>query len=85
MNVLAIDVGGHHVKILVTGEEAPRKLESGPKMTVEAMIDGVRKTAEGWSFTAASLGYPGPVLRGRPVADPRNLARGGSDLISRRH
>ena len=76
MKVLAIDVGGHHVKILVTGEEAPREFESGPKMTVQAMVDGVRKTAEGWSFTAASLGYPGPVLRGRPVADPRNLAPG---------
>ena len=50
--------------------------ESGPKMTVQEMVEGVKKSAEGWSFTVVSLGYPGPVLRGRPVSEPRNLARG---------
>jgi polyphosphate glucokinase len=76
MNVLVIDVGGHHVKILLSGQRAHREFESGPKMTVQAMVDSVRTIAEGWSFTSASLDYPGPVLRGRPVSDPRNLAPG---------
>jgi polyphosphate glucokinase len=76
MKVLVIDVGGHHVKILLQGQETRRKFESGPKMTVQEMVEGVRKAAEGWSFDVVSLGYPGPVLRGRPVCEPRNLAPG---------
>ena len=76
MEVLAIDVGGHHVKILMTGQGEHRKFESGPEMTVNEMVEGVRRIAEGWSFDVISLGYPGPVLRGRPVADPKNLAHG---------
>ena len=30
MNVLVVDVGGTNVKILATGQEAPRKFPSGP-------------------------------------------------------
>jgi polyphosphate glucokinase len=29
VNVLVIDVGGSHVKLLATGQKAPRKLDSG--------------------------------------------------------
>ena len=76
MNVLVIDVGGNHVKILVTGQTVRRRFESGPAMTVEKMVEGVRESAEGWSFDVVSLGYPGPVLRGRPVSEPKNLAPG---------
>ena len=76
MNVLVIDVGGQHVKILLTGQETRRTFESGPKMTVEDMVEGVKKSAEGWAFDVVSLGYPGPVLRGRPVSEPKNLAPG---------
>ncbi len=76
MNVLVIDVGGHHVKILVTGEEASRRFESGPTMTVQEMVAGVKDSAGDWSFDVVSLGYPGPVLRGRPVSEPKNLGGG---------
>ena len=76
MNVLVIDVGGHHVKILATGQEERRVFESGPKMTVDEMVDGVKECVADWSFDAVSLGYPGPVLHGRPVSDPENLAPG---------
>jgi polyphosphate glucokinase len=76
MNVLVIDVGGQHVKILLTGQTTRRMFESGPKMTVEKMVEGVKKSADGWTFDVVSLGYPGPVLRGRPVSEPKNLAPG---------
>ncbi len=76
MNVLVIDVGGHHVKILATGEQEKREFESGPDLAAEQMVDGVRKLAEGWSYEAISMGYPGPVLRGHPVAEPVNLGKG---------
>lgn len=76
MKVLVVDVGGNHVKILATGQEASRRFESGPTMTPDQMVAGVKKLAKGWSFDVVSIGYPGPVLRGRPVSDPKNLGAG---------
>ena len=76
MNILVVDVGGNHVKILVTGQEVKREFESGPGLTAGEMVDGVKKLADGWEFEAVSLGYPGPTLRGRPLAEPRNLGTG---------
>jgi polyphosphate glucokinase len=76
MQVLVVDVGGNHVKILVTGQEAPREFASGPSMTAEEMVTGVLKAAEGWQYEAVSIGYPGAVLRGKPVAEPHNLGSG---------
>ena len=76
MNVLVVDVGGTHVKILATGQETPRKFDSGPTMTAEQMVAGVVQAAEGWKYDAVSIGYPGPVLRGKPVAEPHNLGPG---------
>jgi polyphosphate glucokinase len=76
MNTLVVDVGGTHVKILATGRRTARKLESGPALTPERMVAGVRKLAAGWKYDVVSIGYPGPVLHGRPVAEPHNLGRG---------
>jgi polyphosphate glucokinase len=76
MNVLVIDVGGTHVKILATAQGTPRKFPSGPKMTPQQMVAGVKKLAGTWKYDAVSMGYPGPVVNNRPVADPHNLAAG---------
>jgi len=76
MNVLAIDVGGTHIKILATGEKTSRKFESGPKMTAKQMVRGVKKLAADWSYDAVSIGYPGPVLHGRILHEPHNLGSG---------
>ena len=71
-----IDVGGTHVKILATGQKQPREFPSGPKLTPKQMVAGVKKLAEDWKYNAVSIGYPGPVINNRPVADPYNLGRG---------
>jgi polyphosphate glucokinase len=76
MNILVIDVGGTHVKILATGQNEKREFESGPNMTAQQMATGVRKLAGDWSYDVVSIGYPGPVLHDRPVADPKNLGPG---------
>jgi hypothetical protein len=78
MNVLVIDIGGSNVKILATGEKEPRKFPSGPTLTPWPMVDGVKKLATDWKYDAVSIGYPGPILRGRPVSEPNNLSIGGS-------
>ncbi len=75
MKVLVIDIGGTHVKALVSGARVPRKAESGPTMTPAAMVSAVKKLAAGWRYDVVSMGYPGPVLNGRPVSDPKNLTR----------
>lgn len=76
MNVLAIDVGGTHIKILATGEKTPLKFVSGPKMTAKQMVREVKKLAAGWNYDAVSIGYPGPVLHGRILHEPHNLGPG---------
>lgn len=76
MNVLVVDIGGSHVKILATGQDTPRKFVSGPTLTAERMVSGVKKLARGWTYDAVAIGYPGLVLRGRPVVEPHNLAKG---------
>jgi len=76
MNVLVVDVGGTHVKVLVTGEREPRKFSSGPTLTAKQMVEGVKKVTADWTYDAVSIGFPGPVLRNRPVAEPRNLGGG---------
>jgi len=76
MRVLAVDVGGTHVKVLATGEKTPREFSSGPTLTAEQMVAGVKTVAADWKYDAVSIGYPGPVLDGRPVVEPRNLGPG---------
>jgi polyphosphate glucokinase len=76
MNVLVVDIGGTHVKVLVTGQHEHRDFFSGPTLAPESMVSQVRKIAEDWQYEVVSMGYPGPVLRNRPVAEPHNLGRG---------
>ena len=76
MKVLVVDVGGTHVKILATGQAEPRRFPSGPDLTAETMAAGVKACAQGWKYDAVSIGYPGVVVRNRPVAEPHNLAPG---------
>ena len=83
--VLVVDVGGTHVKILATGQETSREFVSGPSMTAKEMVAVVPKAAEGWKYEVVSIGYPSPVLRGKPVAEPHNLGPGwvGFDFARR--
>ena len=75
-NVLVVDVGGTSVKILATGQSEGRSFSSGPKLTPKQMVSKVKTLAGDWNYDVASLGYPGPVLRDRPIAEPYNLGRG---------
>ncbi len=76
MNVLVVDVGGTHVKILATGQKQFREFASGPKLTAKQMVAGVKKLAKDWKYDAVSIGYPGPIIRNRPIAEPYNLGLG---------
>ena len=74
--VLVIDIGGTHVKARVTGRRTPVKIDSGPEMTPARMAGAVKKATAEWPYAKVSIGYPGPVLHGKPLSDPHNLGPG---------
>jgi polyphosphate glucokinase len=76
MNILAIDVGGTHVKVLATGQTEERKVVSGPTMTASGMVDAVNGMTTDWTYDVVSLGYPGPVVHAMPFKEPVNLGPG---------
>jgi polyphosphate glucokinase len=76
MNVLVVDIGGTNVKILATGQAESRKFPSGTKMTPQQMVSGVKELAAEWNYHVISIGYPGRVVQGKVVSEPKNLAPG---------
>jgi len=75
-SILVIDVGGTHIKLLLMGHRTPVKIPSGPKMTPEKLVAAVKEAAANWKYSKISIGYPGPVLHGKPVSEPYNLGAG---------
>ena len=75
-HILVVDVGGSHVKFRLGPRGKIRRFDSGPEMTATEMARQVRKLTCDLPYRAVSIGYPGPVLRGRIVAEPYNLGPG---------
>jgi hypothetical protein len=76
MRILVIDVGGTHVKVLATGHKQRVEIQSGPRMTPAKMLGAVRAATVGWKYDAVSIGYPGVVVHGHPINEPRHLGSG---------
>ncbi|MFY9562060.1 MAG: ROK family protein [Terriglobales bacterium] len=74
--ILVIDVGGTHVKLLVTPMKQPILIPSGPTLTPAEMIRQVKGAVKGFPYDVVSIGYPGPVVHGRPLREPHNLGQG---------
>jgi polyphosphate glucokinase len=74
--VLAVDVGGSHVKVLLSDGEERRRFVSGPDLTAQAMVDGVLDLTRDWEYDVVSVGVPTQVRGGRIVHDPANLGKG---------
>src|SRR5688572_1633128 len=76
MNILSIDIGGSKVKCLLSGENEPRAIPSGPGLPAADMVHEARRAARGWKYDAVSIGYPGLVGDSGPLAEPGNLGPG---------
>lgn len=76
MNILVIDVGGTHVKVLATGQKIHRQVDSGKHLTPKRMVSDVCKLVTDWDFDFVSIGFPGPVRGNRPIVEPWNLGKG---------
>lgn len=80
MKILVVDVGGTNIKVLATDQSEPRKIPSGPTMTAETMARDVLNATKDWQYEVVSIGYPGPVINGKPRLEPKNLAPGWVDF-----
>lgn len=76
MNILVVDVGGNNIKMQATGHDEVRKMPSGPVLTAQLMVDAIKSATADWHYDVISIGYPGPVVHGKPLLEPVNLARG---------
>jgi polyphosphate glucokinase len=74
--ILAVDVGGSHVKLLVSGDSEHRRLASGPDLRPREMVGRITGVTADWSYDVVSIGVPAPVHGGRVVSEPVNLGSG---------
>ncbi len=74
--ILVVDVGGTHVKALVSGMKTPIKIDSGPTFTASEMVRDVKAALKNRAYDLVSIGYPAPVIQGRPLREPYNLGCG---------
>jgi polyphosphate glucokinase len=78
-NILTIDIGGSHVKVMTSRERTKREFESGPDLSAKEMVRQVKALTKDWRFDVVSAGYPGPVARNRVLKEPVNLGTGWKD------
>jgi hypothetical protein len=76
MDVLAIDVGGSHVKFASNTRRGRGAFDSTRRLTASTFARRVREKVRGWRFDVVSIGYPGIVGPDGPMKDPGNLGRG---------
>lgn len=75
--VLAVDVGGTNVKLLLSaGGDGRRRFASGPELGPQQLLAGISAETGDWSFEVVSIGIPAPVRAGRVVTEPVNLGSG---------
>jgi ROK family len=73
--ILAIDIGGTHVKLMISGGEK-RKFKSGPKMTPRELVAQAKEKLNDWKYDAIAIGFPAPVRDGRILGEPKHLGKG---------
>ena len=76
MDVLVIDVGGSHVKLLVSDVTEPRRFDSGPGLTPDTLVARVREATSDWHYDVISLGIPAVVDTRGARKEPGNLGDG---------
>jgi polyphosphate glucokinase len=74
--ILAVDVGGSHVKSVLNGIDERRRFASGNKLSAAEMVVGVLERTADWEYVGVSVGIPAPVVDGRVVKEPVNLGKG---------
>jgi polyphosphate glucokinase len=78
VKVLVIDIGGSHVKVLVSGvdPEEARRFDSDKDLTPQELVARTKALVSDWDYNVVSIGYPGRVGPDGPSAEPGNLGDG---------
>jgi polyphosphate glucokinase len=76
VKILTLDVGGTNIKAKIEGPEERRKLPSGPHMTPQLMVEGVKEMVRDWDYEVISIGFPGVIKQGKIINEPANLGSG---------
>ena len=76
MQVLAIDIGGTWIKLLLSSAHEPRRIPSSPTLTPPQMVESVKKAVADWKHDVVSIGFPAPVVNDKPTKEPFNLGPG---------
>ncbi len=74
--ILVLDIGGTNVKVRVTGMKEALKIPSGPAFTPKQMIAKLKQALRDAPYDVVSIGFPAPVVHGRPLSEPHNLGPG---------
>src|ERR1700743_1719740 len=74
--ILVVDIGGTHVKFETSGNPERREFASGPHLSAKQAVAKIKQHTKDWHYDVVSIGYPGPVIHGRIVAEPHNLGSG---------
>ena len=74
--VLAIDIGGSHIKMKRSNAEEELGEASGPDFNPKSMLTAIKRLTQDKPFDMVSVGYPGPVVHNRILAEPHNLGTG---------
>jgi polyphosphate glucokinase len=76
VRILALDIGGTHVKMMLSGQEELRRFDSGPTCTAAHVVEGVLRATRDWQYDVISIGCPAPIISGKPARNPPNLGPG---------
>lgn len=76
MKILTLDVGGTNIKAKIEGPEERRKFPSGPHITPQLMVEGVKELVKDWDYEVISIGFPGVIKQGKILNEPANLGNG---------
>jgi polyphosphate glucokinase len=78
--VLTVDVGGSHVKVLLSSGGERRRFDSGHGLTAQQMVDGVKDVTGDWAYDVVTVGVPAPVRDDKVLSEPVNLGGGWLDF-----
>jgi polyphosphate glucokinase len=74
-NVLVVDIGGTHVKLMMSAGDK-LKFDSGPDMAPHDFVKKFHQTTADLKFAAVSIGFPSVVRDGKIVKEPKHLSKG---------
>src|SRR6202171_3362847 len=74
--ILVIDIGGAHVKLMISQRIKRRKFGSGRTLTPRKFVTETKKLVADWKHDAIAIGFPAPVREGRILDEPKHLGKG---------